>query len=96
MTAEPAERVSAQTLANQLERFVSCHRHGHDVDMRWLAVQCHNLRLVIGELVSSRGAGDDLRAKIRAHRAAEIEEELKSKRRELDNLERELAKTKAA
>lgn len=86
--------MNARQLADTIDRFISDNRHSRDVDMRWLASYFAPILTMLGEAISQRGLGPEMRKLVDAFRAKEIEGEMANKRRELEILERDLGRIK--
>lgn len=96
MEAKERKPMSAFDLVTELERFISDNdRRSRDLEDRWLADELKKV-LPIAREVRNNNLGPENRAKANAFRALEIEEELRAKQSEIERLERDLKKLKAA
>jgi hypothetical protein len=96
IVAEAQKQLTVYGLVEALETFHRDNRSSYDVDTRWLADFIAGEPLRIARQVRSSGLDPEMKAKVRAFRAAELEDEMEKKRRELADLERDLKKVKAA
>ena len=93
---EARRRMDLFQLCAALERFIADNDTGGDLENRWLASHLLLTALPVAREVRNSNVGPEAREQINAFRAAEIENEMDRKRRELDALERDLKKVKAA
>lgn len=93
--AEVAHTITPYDLCTLLERFINGNSHSGDVENRWLASEMKPA-LEIARQVRNCRLEPENRAKVTAFRAAEIEAEIEKKRREMENLERDLKQLKVA
>lgn len=87
-------RISLSDLIYTLDKFISDNKGSCDEAIRWFADE------MVAALDLSRqlrsGLGPELKAKVNAFRAAELEAEIERKRKDTEALERELKKLRAA
>jgi predicted RNA-binding protein with EMAP domain len=95
MTGTEYKPTTTHELYHAVEKFISDHRGSRDLDERWLADVLKSILPLISEVRNSRLSPDN-RAAVHSFRALEIEEALQTKRREMEILERDLKKIKAA
>jgi hypothetical protein len=95
MAAEAPPRSTAYDLCNALDLYISCNEHGRSLEDRWLCDELQPFR-EMARVVRNNKLGPEHRAKVNAFRALEIEDEIQKKRHDLESLERDLKKVKAA
>lgn len=96
MNVQARARMTPFQLCEALDQFVADNDHGGDLDDRWLANYVRQTTLPVAREIRNNNIGPETREQINAFRAAEIESEMDRKRRELESLERDLKRVKAA
>lgn len=94
-TNEAHTAMTAFTLCEEVERFISSNSYSRDLGNRWLADFLKTILPVIRE-VRNNNLSPETREKVTKFRALEIEEELRNKRSEIEILERDLRKVKGS
>jgi len=87
--------MTVQELVRAIQKFSGDNERSNSVENRWL---CKALQPALDMLceVGNCNLGPKNRAAVNAFRASEIEGELERKRRDIDALERDLQKVRAA
>lgn len=93
--AMPVERktTTARTLYETVTAYIDDNKHSRDVAERWLSSVLEPRLGTISAVMNGRPRADDQPA-IETFRAAEIQEQIKAKQRELATLEADLEATK--
>lgn len=84
---------TVRALYEAVTAYIDDNKHARDVNERWLCGILEPMLGLIGGVMNSRPRDIDKSA-IAAFRAAEIEKEIASKRKEIERLERDLVSTK--
>jgi hypothetical protein len=95
MNAEAHQPMTLQQLIDALDRFVSDSRHHREVEIRWLATQAEEFRLLAISMRNGRPSNDALRA-IGDFRLAELAAEKDRLKSQSDALDREAQTLRAA
>lgn len=90
MSAEFREPIKPRVIAEQISQFISDNQHSNDPQMRWLASEMRSTVVFLGEVISQRGLGPELRAKFNDFRRAELLAEVESKQKDIIRLDREI------
>lgn len=96
MPAESKISMTPRDLSAALNNFISDNTHSRDEVLRWLASHLTPTLTLLGEVISQRGVGPELRKHVNEFRAKEIEAELEKNANEKARLERDLSKVRAA
>lgn len=95
MTAEQYHSMTVQELVRAIQKFSSDNERSNVVENRWLTHALAPAIEMLCEVGNSR-LGPENRAAVNAFRAAEIERELERKRKDIEALERDLKRVRAA
>jgi hypothetical protein len=94
MQAAERKVTTARSLYETTADYINSNRHSRDVNERWLCAILEPMLGTISGVMNSRPPEMDKQS-IATFRAAEIEKEIASKRKEIERLERDLATAKA-
>jgi hypothetical protein len=89
------QRMTTRDLYERVKRYIDDNEHSNDVNVRWLCTTLEPILLRIGHIMNDRAPEGDKQA-IAAFRSAEIEAEIANRRKDIERLERDLQKVKAA
>ncbi|OAF05490.1 hypothetical protein AYJ54_00865 [Bradyrhizobium centrolobii] len=95
MDAQEYKPMTTHELIRHLQRYQGDKSHSSSVDERWLATAIQSALDMACEVCNSKLCPESRKA-VNEFRAAEIEKELDRKRRDIDALERDLKKVRAA
>jgi hypothetical protein len=85
--------VTARALYEAVREYIDSNKHSRDVAERWLCSVLEPQTATISAIMNNHPRADDQPA-IEAFRAAELQEQIKAKQRELATLEADLEATK--
>jgi hypothetical protein len=91
--AEERKRTTVRTLYETVTVYIDDNKRSSDVAERWLCSALESMLVTISGILKSRPVPADLPA-IEAFQAAEIEAQIGAKRKEIENLERDLKAVK--
>ena len=87
-------RTTIRELIDTMRKYMDDQRHSRDVNERWLVDYLIPVWKVAAEVGNGR-LGETSKAAVQAFRALELEDEISKRRKETENLERELKKVRA-
>lgn len=87
--AEERRKTTARTLYETVTSYIDDNKHSRDVAERWLCSVLEPSLSMISGVLNNRPRPIDLPA-ISSFQAAEIEKQIEAKRKEIQNLERDL------
>lgn len=93
--AEERQMMTIGAMVESLDRFVTDNRHHRDVENRWMSVYLTDI-LQLARQLRNGNLDDGYQAKVAAFRLAEIQSEQNSRRADIERLEREAEKLRAA
>lgn len=95
MTVEERKSMTVNELIRALQRFQGDAAHSNAVEVRWLCSVVQPALDAACEVGNSR-LGPENRKDVNAFRAVELEREIDRKRKDMEALDRELKKVRAA